>query len=115
MLGVLDIGINPGLKLPAEKPIYPWSLAGMVTISVGNNTWAGGDNAVSFGLAPVPNATATVDGKVLVRDGEPSQWESESRHSSRRDRHRGRAGDPGAIAEPVACRARVPLAILCPP
>ena len=70
VLGVLDIGINPGLKLPAEKPIYPWSLAGMVTISVGNNTWAGGDNAVSFGLAPhLPNATATVDGKVLVRDG----------------------------------------------
>jgi aminopeptidase len=69
-LGVLDFGINPGLKLPADKPIHPWSRAGMVTVGIGNNTWAGGNNNVPFGLAPhLPNATVTVDGKVLIRDG----------------------------------------------
>jgi len=70
LLGVLDFGINPGLKLPADKPIHVWSRAGMVTVGVGNNVWAGGDNEVGFGLAPyLPNATVAVDGRVLIRDG----------------------------------------------
>jgi hypothetical protein len=37
---------------------------------VGNNTWAGGTNQVSFGLAAYsPGSTLTVDGKPLVQDG----------------------------------------------
>jgi aminopeptidase len=69
-LGVLDLGINPGLKLPSDKPIHPWSRAGMTTVSVGNNMWAGGNNNSQFGLAPhLPNATVAVDGKVLIQDG----------------------------------------------
>ena len=47
-----------------------WSRAGAVTVGVGNNTWAGGDNRTPFGLTPeVPKATLTVDGKELVMDG----------------------------------------------
>jgi len=70
VLGVIDFGINPGLKLPDDKPIHAWSRAGMVTIGVGNNTWAGGQNEVPFGMAPyLPDATVAVDGKVLIQDG----------------------------------------------
>jgi aminopeptidase len=70
VLGVIDFGINPGLKLPADKAINPWSQAGMVTVAVGSNTWAGGTNSVPFGVAPhLPNGTVAVDGNVLIQDG----------------------------------------------
>jgi len=69
-LGVIDFGINPGLKLPAGKPVHAWSRAGMVTVVVGNNSWAGGNNKVPFGMSPfLPNATVTIDGKPLIQDG----------------------------------------------
>jgi aminopeptidase len=78
VLGVVDLGINPGLKLPDNnKSILPWSRAGMVTVSVGNNTWAGGTNTATFGVAPhLPDATVTVDGKVLIKDGKLQAGES---------------------------------------
>jgi aminopeptidase len=70
VLGVIDIGINPGIESPERSPMHVWGKAGTVTVSVGGNTWAGGDNQVSFGL-PVysPGSTLTVDGKPLVQDG----------------------------------------------
>lgn len=70
VVGVIDIGINPGIKLPERSPMHVWGKAGTVTVSVGGNTWAGGDNQASFGL-PVysPGSTLTVDGKPLVQDG----------------------------------------------
>ena len=69
-LGVIDIGINPGIKSPERSPVHVWGKAGTVTAFVGNNTWAGGDNQVSFGI-PVysPGSSVTVDGKPLVQDG----------------------------------------------
>lgn len=69
-LGVIDIGINPGIKSPERSPVHVWGKAGTVTALVGNNTWAGGDNQVSFGI-PVysPGSSVTVDGKSLVQDG----------------------------------------------
>ena len=70
VVGVIDIGINPGIKSPDRSPVHVWGKAGTVTVSVGNNTWAGGDNQVSFGLAAYsPGSTLTVDGKPLVQDG----------------------------------------------
>jgi leucyl aminopeptidase (aminopeptidase T) len=69
-LGVIDIGINPGIKSPERSPVHVWGKAGTVTALVGNNTWAGGDNQVSFAI-PVysPGSSVTVDGKPLVQDG----------------------------------------------
>jgi aminopeptidase len=70
MLSVLNIGINPSLKVPDNNPIHAWSKAGRVTLVVGNNAWAGGTNQVNFALSPSsPGATLTVDGKVLIQDG----------------------------------------------
>jgi hypothetical protein len=70
MLSLLDIGINPSLKVPDDNPIHVWSKAGRVTVVVGNNGWAGGNNVVNFALAPSsPGMTLTVDGKPLIQDG----------------------------------------------
>jgi aminopeptidase len=77
VLGVIDIGINPAIKSPERSPLHVWGKAGTVTVMVGNNTWAGGDNDVSFGLpAYSPGSTVTVDGKPLVQDGKLVATES---------------------------------------
>ena len=69
-LSVLNIGINPGVKVPEGNPIHVWSKAGTVTVGVGNNTWASGDNQASFGISPSsPGSSLSVDGKFLVQDG----------------------------------------------
>jgi aminopeptidase len=70
LLGVIDIGINSGIRSPEGSPVHVWAKAGTVTVSVGDNTWAGGDNRASFGFAAYsPGSTVTVDGKPLVQDG----------------------------------------------
>jgi leucyl aminopeptidase (aminopeptidase T) len=68
LFALVDIGINPGLN-PAE--LLNWMPAGMVTVGIGNNTWAGGDNNCQFGFDPhLPGATVTVDGVAIVENGE---------------------------------------------
>jgi aminopeptidase len=68
--GVVDIGINSGIKVPDGNALHVWSRAGTVTVVVGNNGWAGGDNQVQFAvLGTSPNSSVTVDGKPLVQDG----------------------------------------------
>ena len=70
VLGAIDVGINPGIKSPEGSPVHVWGKAGTVTVLVGGNTWAGGDNQVSFALpAYSPGSTLTVDGKPLVQEG----------------------------------------------
>lgn len=69
-LGVLDIGINPNVHYAPGTKMLSWVPAGMVTLVLGGNQWAGGDNAVTLGLANyLPGSTVTVDGKVLVDKG----------------------------------------------
>lgn len=70
LISVVDIGINTGIQVPEGAPVNVWSRAGAVTVMVGNNSWAGGDNRVNLGLpTEVPKATLSVDGKTLVQDG----------------------------------------------
>ncbi len=70
VVGVIDFGINPSIQVPEGGAVNVWSKAGAVTVGVGNNLWAGGDNANDFGIAAdVRNATVTLDGKELVKDG----------------------------------------------
>ncbi|MFL5401479.1 MAG: aminopeptidase [Gemmatimonadales bacterium] len=67
--GVIDIGINPGVKVPG-KNLHLWSQAGAVTFVLGNNSWAGGDNQTQFAaLGYSPGSSVTVDNKLLVQDG----------------------------------------------
>jgi aminopeptidase len=70
VFAVVDIGINPAIEVPEGGAVNVWSRAGAVTVVVGNNTWAGGDNRVNFSLSPeIKNATLEVDGTAIVKDG----------------------------------------------
>lgn len=69
-LSLFDVGVNPNSQ-PMEGSQYrSWEMGGMVTVGIGNNAWAGGDNdsdaALSFHIA---GATLTVGGMTIVRDG----------------------------------------------
>lgn len=66
----LDIGINPHVRPPSESRMTPWMADGMVTVGIGENLWAGGENDASFARPlHLPGATVTVDGKPLVSGG----------------------------------------------
>jgi leucyl aminopeptidase (aminopeptidase T) len=70
VFGVVDIGINPGIEVPEGGAVNVWARAGAVTVVVGNNAWAGGDNRSNFSINPeIANATLEVDGTALVKDG----------------------------------------------
>jgi len=63
----VDVGINTGI--PANK-ILGWVPAGMITVGIGNNTWAGGDNAINFGFWWfLPGMSLTIDGAPIVENG----------------------------------------------
>lgn len=66
---VVDIGLNPSLAT-TEGRIRSWTPAGMVTVGIGANTWAGGENAVNFAwVGHLAGATVTIDGEPVVEDG----------------------------------------------
>ena len=69
-LGVLDVGINPNVAIPQGSTLAAWMPAGMVTLALGANDWAGGSNYAVSGVVPfLPGTTLTVDGVELVKDG----------------------------------------------
>lgn len=71
LLGYVDLGINPNIKLAANSKVGTWVPAGAVTVGFGSNTWAGGDNSVPFDRSlSLPGSTVTLDGKVVVDGGE---------------------------------------------
>jgi leucyl aminopeptidase (aminopeptidase T) len=70
LLGYIDLGINPNVKLPAASVVGTWVPAGTVTIGTGGNTWAGGDNSVPYGSTVfLPGSTVTLDDKTIVDNG----------------------------------------------
>ena len=70
LLGYIDLGINPNVKLPSASVVGTWVPAGTVTIGTGGNTWAGGDNSVSYGSTVfLPGSTVTLDDKTIVDKG----------------------------------------------
>lgn len=71
LFAVVDFGINPNVKLPANSKIATWVPAGTVTVGVGNNAWAGGDNKTAYGyFVSLPGTTVTLDGKPVVEAGQ---------------------------------------------
>jgi aminopeptidase len=71
LFAVVDFGINPNVKLPAGSQIATWVPAGTVTVGVGNNTWAGGDNKTAYGyFVSLAGTTVTLDGKPVVEAGQ---------------------------------------------
>lgn len=73
IIGTISIGLNPELKImdSGDENSFPQAAEGMVYVSVGENKLLGGVNPpTGFGWGwPIPNATVTIDGKVVVKDG----------------------------------------------
>lgn len=66
----IDFGLNPNVQLKAGSKMVAWMPAGMVTVGIGNNIWAGGENKNAYSLASfLPGSTVKVDGKILVENG----------------------------------------------
>ena len=66
----IDLGLNPNVQLKQGSKLVAWMPAGMVTIGVGNNVWAGGENKTPFSMSSfLPGSTLKVDGKVLIENG----------------------------------------------
>lgn len=65
-----DLGINPDIKINPGSKLVAWMPAGMVTVGIGSNVWAGGENKTPFGYTFfVPGSTVKVDGTILVENG----------------------------------------------
>ncbi len=70
-LSVIDVGLNPDSRTLEGSHYRSWEMGGMVTLQVGNNSWAGGSNNADAGLSfHVASATLTIDGKKVVGNGE---------------------------------------------
>ncbi|HEY1114124.1 MAG TPA: aminopeptidase [Chitinophagaceae bacterium] len=70
MLSLFDIGINRNSQPLQNSSYYSWEMGGMVTLSTGDNAWAGGSTKSDMGLSfHVPGATVTIDGKPVVEKG----------------------------------------------
>ena len=66
----IDLGINPNVVMKPGSKLVAWMPAGMVTIGIGNNVWAGGENKNPYSLASfLPGSTLKVDGNALVENG----------------------------------------------
>jgi leucyl aminopeptidase (aminopeptidase T) len=66
----IDIGINPDVKTKPGSMLISWIPSGMLTIGIGNNIWAGGENKTPYGYNFfIPGSTVKVDGKTLVENG----------------------------------------------
>ncbi len=70
VFGFVDVGINPNVQIIEGSKMTAWMASGMITVGVGDNTWAGGDNETNYGMTNfLPGSTLKVDGKVIVENG----------------------------------------------
>jgi aminopeptidase len=71
MFAVVDLGINPHVKLPANAAVGTWVPAGTITVGLGNNLWAGGTNNAPFAYyVSLPGTTVSLDDKVIIENGQ---------------------------------------------
>jgi leucyl aminopeptidase (aminopeptidase T) len=70
LLSSVEVGINPSAVRAGKPAPFTPIPSGVVTVAIGNNTWAGGDVAILFSLqGSLTGATLTIDGKSLVERG----------------------------------------------
>ena len=71
VLSFVDLGINPNVKLPASSKLGNWVPAGSITVGVGNNQWAGGDDKSPYEYVIfLPGSTVTLDDKTIIESGQ---------------------------------------------
>ncbi|MDH3745169.1 MAG: aminopeptidase [Acidobacteriota bacterium] len=69
-LSLFDLGLNPHSRTPTGSHYYSWEMDGMVTLGLGNNGWAGGDNESDAALSlHVPGSTLRIGDKTVVKNG----------------------------------------------
>jgi aminopeptidase len=69
-LSLISLGLNPNSKSPAGSHFFSWEMGGMVTIVLGNNSWAGGDNDSDAGATFHAIGTSlSIDGKAVIENG----------------------------------------------
>ena len=57
------------MRIPKDSKMLVFMASGTVSVWVGNNTWAGGDNTTTFDAGGfMPGSTLKVDGKVIVEN-----------------------------------------------
>ena len=70
-LSILDVGLNPHSHVLQGSNYRSWEMGGMVTLNIGNNAWAGGDNAGDGAFSVhIPGATVAVGGTRLTTRGQ---------------------------------------------
>lgn len=66
----IDIGTNPNVKIPAGSKLVTWVPAGTVSLGIGGNSWAGGQNDISWALGgSINGCTVMVDDATIVENG----------------------------------------------
>jgi hypothetical protein len=69
-IGALVLGLNPDLRAPSGVKLCSALPEGMVSVVIGGNAWAGGDNGEAFALAlSIPGSTVRVEGRPAVDEG----------------------------------------------
>jgi len=72
---LIDFGLNQNIEIPVNSNILTYVPAGIVTVGIGNNIWAGGDNNSSSGLSFfLPGCTVTIDGETIIEQGQLSSY-----------------------------------------
>lgn len=62
--------MNPNITISPDNKLVRRVAEGMITLGVGNNEWAGGNNETSFFMANFLSAsTVSPDGKVIIDKG----------------------------------------------
>jgi aminopeptidase len=54
LFAFVDFGINPNLHIWPSSKVGNWVQSGMVSVGIGSNAWAGGDNKVPYSHRPRP-------------------------------------------------------------
>jgi leucyl aminopeptidase (aminopeptidase T) len=71
VLSLIDIGLNQNSHSLPGSDYASWEMAGMVTLGIGNNGWAGGNVDADVGFTfHLPKSTLSIDGKTIVSNGE---------------------------------------------
>jgi len=68
---IIDFGINPDVEVPDGSNILTYVPAGIITVGIGNNTWAGGDNNSISGMNFfLPGCTVKIDNTIVIDEGQ---------------------------------------------
>lgn len=70
VFALIDIGLNPAVQGGSGSRLQSFIPAGMLSVGIGDNVWAGGANESSYGYTFfLPGSSVTVDGKPIVEKG----------------------------------------------